>query len=124
MDNPAQPSDLAALGYEGPASTVVQTAWLDVTWRALRREVRTLEADLNDGTLTTEDIIDVITAATLRVLRNPDGVEQEDGRIDDYAESWRRADATQDVYFTTAELRRLAPTDTWHGGWVGSVKYD
>lgn len=121
MDNPAQSSDLTARGWEGDV-TVAQT-WLDVAWRALRREVPTLESSLTSGDLTPADVVDVVAAAALRVLRNPEGYESESAAIDDYQESFKRVDATQDVYFTAKELARLAPSGAGLAGFSGSIKY-
>lgn len=123
MDNPAQASDLTARGYSGTASPEVQQTWLDVAWRALRREVPTLDADLASGAVDPMDVIDVLASAVLRVLRNPEGFESESGQIDDYSESWKRSDASLDVFFTAAELRRLRTVSPFAGGWSGSVKY-
>lgn len=122
MENPATHTDLIGRGYDVTNVGVAQT-WLDVAWRALRREVPSVEARLTDGTLEDADVIDVIAAAALRVLRNPEGVESESGQIDDYTEAVKHTDATQDVYFTAAELRRLIPLDTAVTGWSGSVPY-
>lgn len=118
MENPAKPSDLTNRGYTprptDPA-TLPQTR-LDEAFRALNLELRTVGAPSLDwsiqaGHINTDDVIDVVVAAALRVLRNPEGVEEESGSIDDYRESRRRADATQDIYFTRAELRRLTGPD-------------
>lgn len=110
MDNPAKPGDLTNRDYTVTSNVVAQTR-LDEAWRALRRErsLAPLEARITSGDLDVADVVDVVCAAALRVLRNPEGVEEESGSIDDYRESQKRADATQDMYFTAAELRRLAP---------------
>lgn len=121
MDNPAQHSDLTARGWSGDSN--VATTWLGVAWRALRREVPSLEASIESGDLTVDDVRDVVVSAALRIVRNPEGFETESGAIDDYQESFKRADATQDVYFTAAELRRLSPEAYNAGGFIGSVKY-
>lgn len=126
MENPAQPSDVTDRGYSGTASGTVQQTWLDVAFRALRRDLSRLGVDLDAAvaaeTLDQDDVKDVVVAAALRVLRNPEGVEQESGGIDDYTESATRRDATEDVYFTAAELRRLTPAVA-STTWAGSVKY-
>lgn len=121
MDNPAQVSDLTARGWTGD-TTVTQTR-LDEAWRALRREVPDLEASITANTVGVEDAIDVVCAAALRVLRNPEGYEQESGQIDDYTESWRRADASADLYFTASELLRLTTANPFPAGWSGSMRY-
>lgn len=123
MENPA----VAPIpGYTGTADVDLQRYWLDVAWRQLQGEVRTLVARIEAGELDAATAADVVTAAARRVLRNPEGYLEESGRIDDYAEGWKRADATEDIYFTAAELRRLQPADAAAAvaaGWSGSVKY-
>lgn len=122
MENPATAPIKA---YSGPSDDETQQYWLDVAWRALLTEddLGDLEARIQANELDKETVADVVTAAARRVLRNPEGNEEEAGSIDDYDESWKKADATEDVYFTSAELRRLKPTDRWVGGFSGSVKY-
>jgi hypothetical protein len=120
MDNPAT---LPIVDYSGTASEDVQEYWLDAAWRALQREDRGLVARITAGDLDGDTVADVVYAAARRVLRNPDGVESESGGVDDFTESWKRADATQDIYFTAAELRRLLPVESATTGFVGSIKY-
>lgn len=110
MPNPALPSDLADRDYTGTASERAQQTRLDEAWRALRHEVGNLEARLDAGLVESADVVDVLCAAVLRVLRNPEGFEKESRSIDDYSESMERADASADLYFTAAELRRLRGT--------------
>lgn len=121
MNNPAS---LPIVGYSGTASADVQQYWLDAAWRALQREDRGLVARITAGDVDAATVGDVVYAAARRVLRNPDGVESESGGVDDYTESWKRADATEDLYFTAAELRRLLPSEAAAAtGFVGSIKY-
>ncbi|WP_232676682.1 hypothetical protein [Nocardioides sp. R-C-SC26] len=120
MSNPATPTDLTNRGYTVDDDNVAQT-WLDVAWRALVREVPSIPARVASGELTDGDVVDVVCAATMRVLRNPEGYESESGGVDDYQESIKRADASMDVYFTAAEIRRLAPS--YPETFAGSVKY-
>lgn len=120
MENPASSP---IVGYSGAADTDVQQYWLDVAWRALQGEDPGLVARVDAALITAETVADVVTAAARRVLRNPDGVDQESGALDDYTESVKRRDASEDVYFTAAELRRLQPADTYTGDWSGSIKY-
>ncbi len=125
MENPATPDALTARGYTGPASTTVQQTRLDEAWRALQREpgLPGLVARIDAEELDVPSVVDVIAAAALRVLRNPEGLESESGGIDDYTESRRHADPTQDLYFTAAELRRLQPAYVLPAGFSGSMKY-
>ena len=115
--NPAQPADLADRDYTGPASEMAQRVRLDEAWRALHRETfadgtavgPSIDARYASGELEMAELVDVVCAATLRVLSNPQGYEEGSGAIDDYRETWKVADASSDLYFTAAELRRLAP---------------
>lgn len=120
MDNPAT---LPIVGYSGTASDDVQQYWLDAAWRALQREDQGLVARIDAGEVDALIAADVVYAAARRVLRNPDGVESESGALDDYTESWKRADATEDLYFTAAELRRLLPAGSGTTEFAGSIKY-
>lgn len=120
MQNPAA---APIVGYAGSADQSVQQHWLDVAWRALQREDLGLVARIQRGEIDSATVADVVTAAARRVLRNPDGFESESGAIDDYQESWKRADATEDIYFTSAELRRLLGASGTALGFTGSVKY-
>lgn len=109
MRNPALLRDLAARGYsvpEEPAAIVEQTR-LDEAWRALVAEIPSIPTRIAAGMLEEEVVVDTVVRAALRVLRNPEGVERTDYAIDDYREGRTLANATDDVYFTAAELRRL-----------------
>ena len=117
MDNPASTTDARLAKYVSDGSL---QANLNAAWRALQREIPGLVAAITAGTVSAEDAGDVVIAATLRVMRNPDGAEETSTSIDDYDERTRLADATQDLYFTSAELRRLAPVMTHN---AGSFKY-
>jgi hypothetical protein len=106
VDNPASVSDARLTPY---ASDPALEATLDAAWRALQREpeLRGMIGWISTGQLTSEDAADVVVSATLRVMRNPVGAEEESTSIDDYTERTKRADATEDIYFTAAEKRRL-----------------
>lgn len=119
MDNPAT---APIPGYTGTADTELQQYWLDVAWRALQGEDGTLVARIQRGNPPASTVADVVTAAARRVLRNPEGRQSEEGAIDDYREGWRNADATEDIYFTAAEKRRLGLIDPSSLG-AGSLKY-
>ena len=129
MDNPANVTpDLVGRGWSATADQTAEVAqtWLDVAWRALQcePEVPSLVERITSGDLAVADVIDVVAAAALRVLRNPEGKLSEDFSIDDYREGWKQTDATQDVYFTAAEKRRLMLVVTAvNVGWTGSMKY-
>jgi len=123
MDNPATLDDLTGRGYVLPSDPVVAQTRLDASWRALQRELRangtSVDAVLATGWATDQDLADVVADATMRVLDNPDGVQQESTAVDDYSESRTYANTTQDLYFTAAEIRRLLPPIPT----AGSMKY-
>lgn len=123
--NPATLGDLTASGYDDPrTSDIVRQRRLDQAWRALRLELPCLTGRIAAGTIDPEAVADVVVAAAMRVLDNPDGREAEEFAVDDYRESWRRANATTDFYFTAAELRRLRGTDAAQQPYAGSIPYD
>lgn len=84
---------------------------LDAAWRALLAELPSVSTRLDAGLLATDVVIDVLCDAARRVLENPEGHTDGSVSIDDYSESWKADPATRsnDLYFTRAELRRLAP---------------
>lgn len=120
MKNPAS---APIQGYTGPADNALQQYWLDVAWRQLQREDRTLVDRIESGDIDAPTVADVVTAAARRVLRNPDGHLEATAAIDDYREGWKVADATEDVYFTAAELRRLTPASIGSTASAGSMKF-
>lgn len=114
MLNPASVSDLQARWHPNPlddsgAAAVAQTR-LDEAWRALQRELPGLVTRLAAGAVSEEDIIDVVSSAALRVLRNPDAHSEGSFSVDDYSEGWKAdpQSTSIDLYFTRAELRRLS----------------
>jgi hypothetical protein len=119
MSNPATTDDLVDRGYVLPQDSPVPQTRLDQVWRALRREVPSIETSLTAGWLTVEDVADVVADATMRVLDNPEGIVEESESIDDWSETRKRANATADVYFTAAEIRRLTPVIPT----AGSLRY-
>ncbi|MCM0622714.1 hypothetical protein [Nocardioides bruguierae] len=122
MDNPATTTDLTNRGYVIPDGSPVAQTRLDEAWDALQLEVPSIVTSIESGWVTSTAVAAVVAAAALRVLRNPEGLVQESSQIDDYSESWRRSDATEDMYFTAAERRRLTPPSANLPS-AGSMKY-
>ncbi len=112
MGNPATVDDLEILWrpLADDERDRVQ-ARLDRTWRALVAELPGLEARIASGEVSAETVADVVIDASLRVLNNPEGLTTFDESIDDYKHGGTYAERSQsnDLYFTTAELRRLSP---------------
>lgn len=127
MANPATTADVTGRGFVMPAglSDATVQVRLDEAWRALHYEdgLSGLDLLIESGEVDADLVIDVVSAAAMRVLRNPEGWSEESASLDDYRESGKRADATQDLYFTAAELRRLRPTAVLPVGFAGSFRY-
>jgi hypothetical protein len=112
MPNPAHPTDVAArwrpLSTE--ETTVAQTllfdAWIKLKRHATRRDVDVEEAILTDVDLSNE-VIRVLATAVLRVLKNPEGKDQES--IDDYSYTRNGNVASGELGFTDDELDDLFP---------------
>jgi len=113
MNNPATTDDLVDRGYVIPEGSPVAQTRLDAAWRALQRELRkngtSVEAVIATGWATLPDLADIIADAAMRVLSNPEGVQQEQHAIDDWSESRSLANSTMDMYFTSAEIAGLLP---------------
>ena len=122
MESPVTPADLAPYGFTsdvGQYDVLIARAW-----RALQAEIPTLVDSIESGAISAALAGDAVLAAVLRVLRNPEGVKSISGGLDDYTEQTTYADSSDDVFFTTAELRRLRgalPQVAQH--WSGSLPY-
>lgn len=116
MQNPASTEDLTNRGYTLTEGSPVAQTRLDEAWRALQAELPHLVTWIGRGYIGSATVADVVAAATLRVLRNPEGRVSESTKIDDFSESWKLSDATEDLYFTRAELRRLSPAQSATAG--------
>lgn len=132
MQNPGTEAGLIGRGIKigtglGETPQAVAQFRLDEAWRALQAELRVLGVDpaieVAASRITLDDLADVVCQAVMRVLRNPDGTESEAAQIDDYSESRKHGDTSQDLYFTAAELRRLLPSITVATPNAGSLKY-
>lgn len=105
MTNPATTADLVARWR--PLSDQEETngeTFLADAWRMLRRRLTTLEDDIADDTTgdLEAEVVRILCAAVLRVMKNPDGKRQES--IDDY--SWTRDQAVSAglLYFGDDEI--------------------
>lgn len=108
MPNPATTADIAARWRPLTAQeTTNATAFLADAWALLLMRRPTLEADITAGKVTTTNVIRVVVAMVLRVLRNPDGKLEES--IDDYR--YRRDSALSSglLYVSPDELADLTP---------------
>ena len=87
--------------------TTNATALLADAWALLLARRPTLEADMTAGTVSEENVIRVVVAMVLRVLRNPEGKLEES--IDDYSYRRDSATSTGGLYVTSDELADLTP---------------
>lgn len=119
MTNPASTSDLADRWR--PLSSQEETngeVFLDDAWRMLRRKVEGIDDLIEDDPDFEGEVVRILCAAVLRVMKNPDGKRQES--IDDY--SWTRDQALSAglLYFTADELGDLTP-DGNSGAFMGDL---
>lgn len=110
MPNPTTVADLEARWR--PLSDIERTnaeAFLTDAWAELLSRRPTLEADLIANTVSQANAIRVVAAMVLRVLRNPEGYDQES--IDDW--SGRRSSLVSDgILRVTAEELASITTPT------------
>lgn len=108
MPNPATVADIEARWRPLSAQeTTNATAYLADAWWMLTARLPQLEANLTAGTVAEQNVIRVVCAMVIRVMRNPDGKIQE--AIDDY--SYRRAELVSSGALTVTddELADLSP---------------
>lgn len=111
MANPAIPADVAARWR--PLSTDEETVaytLLSDAWRMLGRDYKaatgtTLDAAMVADPTLTPDVVQIIAQAVIRVLRNPDGLQQE--QIDDYSYTRDTKAASGTLYIDPDELAAL-----------------
>jgi hypothetical protein len=82
-------------------------AFLGDAWWLLTGRRATLETDMEDGTVSIGNVVRVVSAMVLRILKNPEGKAQES--IDDYA--FRRHELVSSglLHVTDDELRDVTP---------------
>jgi hypothetical protein len=87
--------------------TANATALLADAWAMLLMRRPTLEADITAATVTTANVVRVVCAMVLRVLRNPDGLLEES--LDDYRYRRDSAISAGALYVSSDELADLTP---------------
>lgn len=113
MANPATVADIEARWRSlSTQQTTNAEALLDDAWAMLLSRRPTLEADITAGTVSEANVIRVICAMVLRVLRNPEGKLEE--TIDDYSYRRDSATSTGGLYITPDELADLTPGRASH----------
>lgn len=108
MPNPTSTTDIEARWR--PLSDRERTnaeAFLGDAWSLLIGRRPTLEADVAAGTVTTANVIRVVSAMVLRVLKNPDGYESES--VDDWQGRRNALMASGVLHVTGDELADVSP---------------
>lgn len=93
------------------------TVWLNYAEKRLRSKVANLDAKVADGTIDADDVKLAIINAVLRIIRNPDGYQSEQGG--DYGYSLRRDVASGSLFFTAEDLAPLGITGVRRAGTIG-----
>lgn len=85
-------------------------ALLEDAWALILKRRRTLEADLAAETVSQADVTRVMCAMVLRVLRNPEGLLEE--QLDDYRYRRDAAISAGLLYVSDDELNDITPAVT------------
>ena len=106
--NPATTADIEAR-YKplNTQQTTNATAYLADAWALLTTRRPTLEADLDAGLVSEANVIRVVAAMVIRVMRNPDGKLSES--IDDYKYTRSELLASGLLHVTGDELADISP---------------
>lgn len=108
MANPASIADIEARWRPlSTQETINAAAFLEDAWAYLLGRRTGLEADLSAGTVSTANAVRVVCAMVLRVLKNPDGWEDE--AVDDWRGKRAAAIASGELYATSSELADVTP---------------
>ncbi len=108
MPNPATISDIEARWRPlVDLEPINATAFLDDAWAELLSRRPTLEADMTATTVTTANVVRVVCAMVLRILKNPDGWDQES--IDDWSGRRNALVADGVLRVTAEELASVSP---------------
>jgi len=109
MANPATVVDVESRWRSlTTAETINAEAFLADAWSLLLARRPTLEADITAGTVTTGNVVRVVTSMVLRLLRNPDGKTEE--AIDDYRYRYDKLVASGRLFVSDEELADLTPS--------------
>lgn len=108
MPNPAAIEDVESRWQPlTPQQALNAATFLDDAWWMLLSRRPTLEADITAGLVSSRNVVRVVATMVLRVLKNPDGYEQES--LDDW--SGRRVRLLSDglLHVTSEELADITP---------------
>ena len=108
MPNPASTSDIEARWRPLTAQeTTNATAFLGDAWALLLSRRPKIEADMTAGAVTTANVVRVVCAMVLRVLKNPDGWDSE--ALDDWQGRRNALTASGVLHVTSDELADITP---------------
>lgn len=108
MANPATLGDVEARWRPLTADEQITTQTLmDDTWAMLTGRLSALEANLTAGTVSPANVVRVVCAIVVRVLRNPEGLLEE--QSDDYRYRRDQAVSTGQLFVTDQEIADLSP---------------
>jgi len=108
MPNPATISDIEERFRPlTAAETVNAVAYLDDAWWMLTGRLPALEANITAGTVKVGNVVRVVSAMVIRILRNPDGKLEES--IDDYRYRRDALISSGSLHVTGDELADLTP---------------
>lgn len=102
-----------------PEQYPVAQASLDDVWALACREIPTLPANITAETVDIAIVRQVLCAAVLRVLKNPEGRTQE--TLEDYSYTVGDA-AAGTLYLTAEELAMLRPVSTFGASGAFSIR--
>jgi hypothetical protein len=108
MPNPATIADIEARWKPLSDQQVTNaSAYLDDAWWMLLGRRPNLETDISEGTVTAGNVIRVVSAMVLRILKNPEGKASE--QIDDYKYTRHELIAQGLLSVTSDELADITP---------------
>ena len=108
MPNPATVADIEARWRPlTEADSTTASTLLGDAWWILVGRLPSLEGNMAAGTVATENVVRVLTAMVLRVLKNPEGKLEE--QIDDYRYRRDSVVSSGTLQVTADELADLTP---------------
>ena len=108
MPNPATTADIQARWRPlSDQETINANTFLEDAWSLLLGRRPSIEADIAAGTVATTSVVRVVSAMVLRVLKNPDGYEDE--AVDDWRGRRSALVASGVLHVTSDELADITP---------------
>lgn len=104
MENPATIEDVE-LRFGQAVDTEQVHVLLDDAWALLVSRIPSLPVWIEAGKVDRQNVVRVLCAAVIRVLKNPDGIRQQS--VDDTSTTWDTAISSGELYFSDNELAGL-----------------